>query len=246
MPEGMHWVGLDVRASSGLRFDDRASELCFADYLHAHDVLLARRERLDATLAALAQEARWPATIDRLRCLRGIDTLSALGLCAEVSDFGRVGSRQALGAYLGPRPVGELVRRAAPQARSRRTGPPTPVACWLRPPTRTGVRRAARPPSSGASAARRLGRGLQLARAAAPLRAHATAAAERGKGVGVTAIAVARELSGFCWELAFALGHPCHGRPRISAGWRGRSGAASASLSTVSGGSSSAPAGQGP
>jgi hypothetical protein len=46
---------LDVHA--GLRFDDRASELCFADYLDAHNVLLARRERLDATLAALAQES---------------------------------------------------------------------------------------------------------------------------------------------------------------------------------------------
>jgi hypothetical protein len=27
---------------------------------------------------------------------------------------------------------------------------------------------------------------------------------ERGKGVGLTAVAVARELAGFCWELAIS------------------------------------------
>jgi transposase len=84
-----------------LRFEDCASELCFADYLHAHDVLVARRERLDQALSGLAQRAPWAQTIARLRCLRGIDTLSALGLCAEVSDFARFGSRQAIAAYLG-------------------------------------------------------------------------------------------------------------------------------------------------
>jgi transposase len=42
---------------AGLRFDERASELCFVDYLHAHDVLLARREGLNR-----ARSGRSPKT----------------------------------------------------------------------------------------------------------------------------------------------------------------------------------------
>jgi transposase len=78
-PAGSSWTQRHRDWLLGLRFDDRASELCLADYLHAHDVLLARRQRLDESLGALAQESPWSATIARLRCLRGIDTLRRLG-----------------------------------------------------------------------------------------------------------------------------------------------------------------------
>lgn len=65
---------------ASLKFADRASQLTMADYLHAHDVLLARRDRIEAELEQLAASSPWTATIARLRCLCGIDTLSALGL----------------------------------------------------------------------------------------------------------------------------------------------------------------------
>jgi transposase len=76
---------------AGLRFADRASQLTIADYLHAHDVLLARRDRIEQELEQLVGDSPWTVTIARLRCLRGIDTLSALGLCAEVGAFDRFG-----------------------------------------------------------------------------------------------------------------------------------------------------------
>lgn len=57
---------------ASLRFADLASRLTIADYLHAHDVLLARRERIEAELCQLAASSPWSATIARLRCLRGI------------------------------------------------------------------------------------------------------------------------------------------------------------------------------
>jgi hypothetical protein len=98
---GQAWTGRHRDWLSGLRFDDRASELCFADYLHAHDVLLARRDGLDRALAEIAQDCPWSAPVARLRSLRGVDTLTALGLCAEVSDFGRFPGPQAVAAYLG-------------------------------------------------------------------------------------------------------------------------------------------------
>ena len=75
-----------------------------ADYLHAHDVLLARRDRIEAELEQLAGESIFAEPIARLRCLRGISTLSALGICAEV------GTVRALRA---PRQPGRLPRDRA-------------------------------------------------------------------------------------------------------------------------------------
>ena len=46
-----HWL-------SQQRFDDHASRITYADYLHAHDVLLARRDRVGRELEQLAPELR--------------------------------------------------------------------------------------------------------------------------------------------------------------------------------------------
>src|SRR2546428_1946993 len=85
----------------GLLFDDRASELVFEDAMHAHDILVARREQLERALAEIAETSAWARTIARLRCLRGIDTPSALGLVAEVGDFRRFQHPRFLASYLG-------------------------------------------------------------------------------------------------------------------------------------------------
>ncbi|MGZ6693043.1 MAG: transposase, partial [Solirubrobacteraceae bacterium] len=69
--------------------------------LHAHDVLISRRDRVEAELATLAAESRCAATVARLRCLRGIDTLSALGLCAEIGEWERFDHPDQLAAYVG-------------------------------------------------------------------------------------------------------------------------------------------------
>ena len=68
-----HWL-------SQQHVDDHASRITYADYLHAHDVLLARRDRVGGELEQLAPDCMWAQTIARLCCLRGINTLTALGL----------------------------------------------------------------------------------------------------------------------------------------------------------------------
>jgi transposase len=86
---------------STLRFDDEASTLVFVDTLHAHDSLVARRDHLERALGELAERSRWAPTIARLRCLRGIDTLSAIGLVAEIGDFHRFSHPAKLAGFLG-------------------------------------------------------------------------------------------------------------------------------------------------
>ncbi len=99
--QGRTWTRYHRVWLGRLRFDDAASEATFTDYLHGHDVLLARRDALARAIDTLATSCDWAPTISRLRCLHGIDTLGAFGLCAEIGDFARFPRARALSAYLG-------------------------------------------------------------------------------------------------------------------------------------------------
>lgn len=200
---GKAWTQQHRRWLCSVRFADAASEIAFQDMLHAHDVLLGRRAHLEGALAELAPSSPWGPTIAQLRCLRGIDTLSAVGLCAEVGDFGRFGHPKLLAGYLGLVPsqdssgdrrrLGSITRAGSRHARRLLV-----EAAW----------HYRRPPRVSAELARRQqgqdARAVDLAwRAQRRLyRRWQRLEAERGKRSTLTAVAVARELSTFCWELA--------------------------------------------
>jgi hypothetical protein len=84
-----------------LKFDDRASVVTFADYLAAVDAICQRRDVVDAALEQFAPESPWAETIASLGCLRGIGTLAAVGLSAEIGGFDRFADPRQLGAFLG-------------------------------------------------------------------------------------------------------------------------------------------------
>jgi transposase len=194
---------------ASLRFSDRASQLTVADYLHAHDVLLARRDRLEAELETLAAASPWQGTIARLRCLRGIDTLSALGLCAEVGSFERFDHPDQLAAYLG------IVPSERTSGQQRRLGSITKAGS-------THARRLLieaayhyrRHPATGETLERRQrGQSAEIIniawRAQRRLNARWRQLKDaRKKPNGVTVVAIARELAGFCWEIATYNPHP--------------------------------------
>jgi len=194
---------------AGLRFADRASQLTMADYLHAHDVLLARRDRLEAELEQLAAASPWALTIARLRCLRGIDTLSALGLCAEIGEFARFDHPDQLAAYLG------IVPSERTSGQQRRLGSITKAGS-------THARRLLieaayhyrRHPAIGQTLERRQrsqsAEIINIAwRAQRRLNARWRQLKDaRKKPSGVTVVAIARELAGFCWEIATYNPHP--------------------------------------
>jgi transposase len=81
---------------------ERGAQATLLDYLGAVDALVIRRAALEATIGELIADSPWAETVARLRCLRGIDTLSAVGLCAEVGgDFQRFERPKLLMSYLG-------------------------------------------------------------------------------------------------------------------------------------------------
>ena len=80
---------------------ERGAQATLTDYLGAIDTFVCRRTELEATIAELVPDSPWADTVARLRCLRGVDTLSAVGLCAEVGDFERFQRAGQLLRYLG-------------------------------------------------------------------------------------------------------------------------------------------------
>lgn len=199
---GSSWTRAHLDWLRGLRLGDPASELVLADLLHAHEHLVARRGTLDRALDELARTSHLAPAAQRLRCLRGIDTLSAIGLAAEIRDFARFAHPDQLACYLG------LVPSEHTSSDTRRQGAITKAgssharrllveAAWhyARPPRVSGelARRHAGVSPAVVDCAWRAQR--RLYQRWQTLRVH------RQKRGGIVAIAVARELAGFCWEI---------------------------------------------
>src|SRR5947199_16687 len=87
----------------------------------------------------------WAEAVARLRCLRGIDTLSAVGLCAEIGDFARFEHPGQLMSYVGLVPSehssGQTRRQGAiTKSGSRHARRLLVEAAWhYRRPPRTGT-----------------------------------------------------------------------------------------------------------
>ena len=75
------------RMAGRVRLEQPASQRALEDYRGAVGALMIRREQLETEIARALPESPWAQTARRLMCLRGIDTLTAAGLCAEIGDF---------------------------------------------------------------------------------------------------------------------------------------------------------------
>ena len=101
----------------------RSPKRCFGDGVGAIDALVVRRDALERQMEVLvARLAVGAGALPRLRCLRGLDTLSALGLCAEVGDFARFERAGAADELSRSCAVGELDRRQTPPGRDHQVG----------------------------------------------------------------------------------------------------------------------------
>jgi transposase len=184
-------------------FDDACSQATFLDYLAAVELLAGRRRGLIEALEQAIPASSHAATIARLRCFRGIDTLSAAGLCAEVGDFGRFQRPSPLAGFLGIVPSERTSDSKRRQGSITKAGPGharrllVEAAHHYRYPPRLGETLARRQQGQDARvieiawrAQRRLHQRWQHLHQ------------QRRKPAGVVAIACARELAAFLWEAA--------------------------------------------
>jgi transposase len=187
----------------GLRFPDACSQATLVDYLAAVELLIGRRASLLAALEPQIPESSHAAVIARLRCFRGIDALSAAGLCAEVGDFARFPRPSPLSGFLGIVPSERTSDAKRRQGAITKGGPPHARRLLVE-----AAHHYRYPPRLGAVLARRQAdqdpRIIAIAWRA-QRRLHARwvhLRDQRRKPTGVVAIACARELAGFLWEAA--------------------------------------------
>ena len=98
---GRNWTRAHRRWIESLTWTHAPERVVVDDYLLAIDHLAVRLTALDARLAEIAQTEPYRAPVAWLRCFRGIDTLTAMLILAELHDFRRFPSPRALMAYLG-------------------------------------------------------------------------------------------------------------------------------------------------
>lgn len=202
--EGRPWTEQHRSWLWSLKLEHAAERMVLQDYLLAVEQVSTRLATLDAQLKELAEQEPYRERVGWLRCLRGIDTITAVSLLAELHGFERFAKPRQLMAYLGLVPSesssGASVHRGAI--------------------TKTGNRHLRRLLTEAAHHCRhRPGVGAPLRRRRAGQPAAVIALADRaqqrlhrrysrlllGRGLPVQKIVVAcaRELTGFLWALLY-------------------------------------------
>lgn len=112
---GRNWTAKHRRWLRSLRFDDLATRAVFEDYLSTVELTEERVRALEAHIGELATNDPYRERVGWLRCFRGIETVTAMTILAELHDFRRFTSPRQLMAYLGLVPSehtsGERTRR---------------------------------------------------------------------------------------------------------------------------------------
>jgi transposase len=196
------WTQAHGRWLAAQHFQERGLQIAYEEAVAAMMSVRARRDALDAAIAEEAADEPWAGVVGRLACLRGVSTLTAFGLAAEIGDWERFDGR-SIGAYLGLTPSenssGECRRQGAiTKAGNSHARRLLVEAAWhqRRPashPSRELARRREGQPALVRVRAEAAGRRLQR---------RWRSFDARGKRSTVAAVAVACELAGWCWSLA--------------------------------------------
>jgi transposase len=196
---GRNWTRAHRQWIDSLTWTEAAERVVVDDYLLAIDHTEARLLELDARLADIADREPYREPVGWLRCFRGIDTLTAMLILAELHDFRRFASAPALMAYLGLVPGEDSSGEKHRRGRITRTGNALVRRLLVEVAWHYQHR-----PSIGVALARRRkgqpGRVIAIADKAQQrlCRRFRTLAAEH-KPAPKIAVAIARELAGFVW-----------------------------------------------
>ncbi|HVI35522.1 MAG TPA: IS110 family transposase [Gaiellales bacterium] len=173
------------------RLDDPLAHEALEQLLIHLDGIERQLDMLDARLAEIAGSERWAGHVEILTRFRGISTLTALGLIAEIGDFARFSHPRELAAWLGitasEYSSGDQQHRGhITKAGNRHARRLLIEAAWH-------YRHAPRRPASGTQPDERAWQ--------AQVRLHHRSRhlLEHGKRTTVVNVAIARELVGFLW-----------------------------------------------
>ena len=101
--DGKNWTRKHWRYLLALRFDGPDATV-WQEYMCLLQYKETRLEELDKQIETIAFSDLYAEVVGRLRCFKGIDTLTAMVLATEVGDFSRFASAQQLMSYFGLAP----------------------------------------------------------------------------------------------------------------------------------------------
>ena len=194
-----NWTKAHRQWIKTITWEHAAERAVVDDYLLAIDQVESRLVELDARLTETAQTDPYREPVAWLRCFRGIDTLTAILILAELHDFRRFPNARALMAYLGLVPSEDSSGDRHRRGRITKTG-------------NTLVRRVLVEASWHYQHRPGVGPGLAARRKGQPARVIAIAdkaqqrlcrrfrrLTAKDKPATKVVVAVARELAGFIW-----------------------------------------------
>jgi len=193
--EHQQWLGQQV-------FDLPIQQQSFEAHVRTVKEAQARVEELSLQVEQLAQEEYYRLPVNYLRCLRGVETLTAMTLIAETQDFHRFREAPAFMSFTGlvcsEYSSGNKIRRGsitkAGNAHIRRVlGESAWAYRYARSMSQVLAKRRAGNPDAVVKIAEEADRRLRKKYAKLLM---------RGKPHQVAVTAVARELAGFVWAIA--------------------------------------------
>jgi transposase len=205
--EGRPWTQQHRSWLWSLKLEHAAERMALEDYLLAVDQVSTRLATLDAQPKELADQEPYRERIGWLRCFRGIDTITALILLAELHGFERFKKPRDLMSFVGLVPSehssGGSVRRGGitktGNRHLRRLLTEAAHHCRHRPGVGGALRqRRAGQPAAVVALADRAQQRLH--------RRYTRLLLGRGLPVQKIVVACARELTGFLWALLYL--HP--------------------------------------
>lgn len=206
--EGQNWTGIHERWLADLRMDTPAQQIVLEEYIRTVREANARVDRLTQQLEEYGQASPQAPFIQALQALKGVSMLAATTLAAELGDLTRFDHPKQLMAFTG------LVPTESSSGEKRARGGITKAGnghvrrmlvesawCYRYPPkvSRVLLRRQENLNPQVKDIAWRAQ--LRLCKQFKKLQA-------RGKPQQVLVTAVARELIGYFWEIAQAVGTP--------------------------------------
>lgn len=211
--KGIVWQGKSAWTKAhrewlrSIELPEPAERLVMSEYLQQVVACEERRDRLDAAIAELAASDEWRPVVARLSAVRGISTVTAFSVAAEIGDFSRFPTAPAFMSYLGLVPSEDSSGNSVSRGPITRTGN-RHVRTLLVEAAWHHARRWS--PLLPTEIAARQGIGPEAARIAAEAnrRLHAKSERLRARRVAESKanVAVARELAGFVWALAVSGG----------------------------------------
>jgi transposase len=96
-----YWTGAHRRWMKAIEFEEGLQKEIFEEYYTSIIELEEKIERLKEKIEEIGAEKRYREKVSKLRCLKGIDTLTALTFVSEIGDFRRFRRAEEFMAYLG-------------------------------------------------------------------------------------------------------------------------------------------------